>query len=92
MITIHNPGANMDKNLLELYSDYLISSFSSTTATGLSNLLEGNISHDKITRFLSSEQYGSKDLWQLAKLMNKDYYLFHLLSEMIRFELFQQEI
>lgn len=57
----------MDKNLLELYSDYLISSFSSTTATGLSNLLEGNISHDKITRFLSNEQYGSKELWLLAK-------------------------
>ncbi len=57
----------MDKNLLELYSDYLISSFGFTTATGLSNLLEGNISHDKITRFLSSEQYGSKDIWLLAK-------------------------
>jgi hypothetical protein len=59
----------MDKNLLELYSDYLISSFSLTTATGLSNLLEGSISHDKITRFLSSEQYSSKDLWLLAKPM-----------------------
>ena len=60
-------GGNMDKNLLELYSDYLISSFSYTTATGLSNLLESSISHDKITRFLSSKQYSSKDLWLLAK-------------------------
>ena len=67
MESIHNPGGNMDKNLLELYSDYLISSFSITTATGLSNLLEGNISHDKITRFLSSQQYDSKDLWLLTK-------------------------
>jgi hypothetical protein len=57
----------MEKNLLELYSDYLISSFSYTTSTGLSNILDGRISHDKITRFLSREQYGSKELWQLAK-------------------------
>ena len=59
----------MDKNLLELYSDYLISSFSYTTATDLSVLLEGSISHDKITRFLSHEQYSSKDFWLLAKPM-----------------------
>ena len=57
----------MDNNILELYSDYLICSFSYTTATGLSNLLEGSISHDKITRFLSSEQYSSKDFWLIAK-------------------------
>jgi hypothetical protein len=57
----------MDKDLLDLYSDYLICSFSSTTATGLSNLLGGNISHDKITRFLSGEPYSSKDLWLFAK-------------------------
>jgi hypothetical protein len=57
----------MDKTILELYTDYLLSSFSYTTATGLSSLLEGNISHDKITRFLSSEQYSSKDLWLLSK-------------------------
>jgi hypothetical protein len=53
--------------MLELYTDYLISSFSYTTATGLSALLDDLISHDKITRFLSKEQFSSKDLWQLAK-------------------------
>ena len=57
----------MDRNLLELYSDYMISSFSYTTATGLSNLLDYLISHDKITRLLSKEQFTSKDLWHLAK-------------------------
>jgi len=57
----------MNQELLELYTDYLISSFSYTTATGLSNMLEGAISHDKITRFLSSEQYGSKEFWHLVK-------------------------
>ncbi len=37
----------MDKNLLELYSDYLLSSFGATTATGLSALLEGAISRSR---------------------------------------------
>ncbi len=37
------------------------------TATGLSEILEGEISHDKITRFLSKEEYTSKELWQLVK-------------------------
>jgi len=42
----------MNKELLDLYTDYLISSFSYTTATGLSSMLGGTISHDKVTRFL----------------------------------------
>ncbi len=57
----------MDKEMLELYSDYLLSSFSYTTATGLSKMLDNKISHDKITRFLSAREYTSKDLWQLVK-------------------------
>ena len=59
----------MDKQLLDLYSDYLISSFGLTTATGLSTLLDGTISHDKITRFLSGSDFTSTDLWQLVKSM-----------------------
>lgn len=53
--------------LAEIYSDYLIASFGLTTATGLSNLLDGEISHDKITRFLASKIKTSKDLWQFVK-------------------------
>jgi len=53
--------------IAEIYSDYLIASFGLTTATGLSNLLDGQISHDKITRFLSSKLKTSKDLWQFVK-------------------------
>lgn len=53
--------------LAEIYSDYLISSFGLTTATGLSKLLDGAISHDKITRFLSSKAKTSKDLWHFVK-------------------------
>jgi len=57
----------MDKELLELYSDYLLSSFSYTTATGLSIMTEGEISHDKVTRFLSEQDFSSKDLWKIVK-------------------------
>jgi hypothetical protein len=57
----------MDKPLLELYTDYLMSSFSHTTATGLSILSEGKISHDKVTRFLSSEDFTSSKMWKLIK-------------------------
>lgn len=42
----------MDKRLMDLYADYLISSFGPTTATGLSRLLGAGLSHDKVTRFL----------------------------------------
>jgi len=55
------------QQLLDLYSDYLISSFGATTATGLSKLLEGDLSHDQITRFLSGPEGTAADLWQLVK-------------------------
>ena len=53
--------------LICIYTDYLICSFGSTTATGLSALLGGSLSHDKITRFLSEEEFTSKSLWHLVK-------------------------
>lgn len=57
----------MDKEILDLYTDYLLVSTSQTTATGMSDMLEGSLSHDKITRFLSRDDFTSKDLWQLVK-------------------------
>lgn len=57
----------MSDKLLDLYTDYLISSFGQVTATGLSRLLNGEVSHDQITRFLSSEPKRSADLWHIAK-------------------------
>jgi hypothetical protein len=53
--------------LLDLYSDYLISAFGQTTATGLSTLLDGEISHDQVQRLLAGEAQTSADLWRLAK-------------------------
>lgn len=55
------------QSLLDLYVDYLISSFSYTTATGLSRLVDEEISHDTISRLLSGEAFGSSDLWHIAK-------------------------
>ena len=56
-----------DKELLDLYSEYLISAFGQTTATGLSALMDGAISHDRIQRFLAGRQFSSADLWQVVK-------------------------
>jgi hypothetical protein len=57
----------MNKEQLELYTDYLLSTFGYATATGLSEMVNGQVSHDQITRFLSGEEYTSKDLWHEVK-------------------------
>lgn len=53
--------------MLDLYTDYLICSFGQASATGLARLLDHQISHDAVTRFLSSEPKTSAALWQLVK-------------------------
>ena len=53
--------------MLEIYSDYLISSFGQTSTTVLSRLLDNTISHDQITRFLEQGVAVSRTLWLLAK-------------------------
>ena len=57
----------MKKADLDLYTDYLLSTFGAATATGLSAMVEGDVSHDQVTRFLSAQEYTSKDLWQQVK-------------------------
>jgi hypothetical protein len=52
---------------LDLYTDYLLSSTGPTTATGLSRLLNGALSHDHVTRWLSQTTYGPADIWRQAK-------------------------
>ena len=59
----------MTKNnsrLLDIYTDYLLSSFGATTATGLASILP-EVSHDAITRFLSQDTLTSRDLWKIVK-------------------------
>jgi hypothetical protein len=46
----------MKREILDLYTDYLISSFGQTTATGLAQLMERAISHDQVTRMLSIQK------------------------------------
>ena len=59
----------MKNTELELYTDYLLSTFGAATATGLSAMVEGDVSHDRITRLLSKQAYASKDLWLQVKAM-----------------------
>lgn len=62
----------MDKTNFDLYTDYLLSTFGAATATGLSAMVEGEVSHDRITRLLSGRDYTSKDLWQQVKSMVRE--------------------
>ncbi len=57
----------MNHQLLDLYSDYLLSSFGATTAVGLSQLTSGQVSHDQVSRMLNSEQLDAKAWWKLVK-------------------------
>ena len=56
-----------DDELLDLYSDYLISAFGQTTGTGLAALLEGQVSHDRVQRFLAGTPATSAELWRRVK-------------------------
>jgi len=57
----------VDQELLDIYSDYLIAQNQYATAVGLSDLLEGRISHDRVTRFLNGKESSSKELWEYIK-------------------------
>ena len=53
--------------MLDIYTDYLISQNFHATATVLSRLLDGDLSHDQVTRFLNKDELTSKHLWQYVK-------------------------
>jgi hypothetical protein len=58
----------MKTNHLELYTDYLmVNAAGYATATGLSSMMEGEVSHDQITRLLSKQEFSSKNLWKEVK-------------------------
>jgi len=57
----------MKTDYLELYTDYLISGNGYATATGLSAMMDNEISHDQVTRFLSKNEFTSKELWKKVK-------------------------
>jgi hypothetical protein len=62
-----------EQQLIDLYTDYLILSTRQTTATGLSSLTDGKLSHDSITRFLTSREYNGKSLWLKNKSIVRKY-------------------
>ena len=53
--------------MLDIYTDYLISQNKYATATGLSEMVDGDISHDQVSRFLRKNEFDSKALWQYVK-------------------------
>lgn len=55
------------KKLLDLYTDFLICSTGLVTATGLSLIVDKEVSHDQITRMLSKDDYTNIDLWKDVK-------------------------
>jgi hypothetical protein len=57
----------MGREILDLYSDYLLYSNGQAAAIGLSKILEEEISRDKTTRFLPSECFNEKTLWKKVK-------------------------
>ena len=60
----------MNKDLFDLYIDYLIYSTAQTTANQLSRMLDGDVSHDQVTRFVSNQTFSSKDLRWLFSSTN----------------------
>lgn len=59
--------------LLDLYTDYLQVTFGQASATGLSNLLDSAVSHDKFTRLLSTNEFSSIDLWLSVKALVREH-------------------
>ena len=54
-------------DMLDIYTDYLICQNKHATATGLSEMVDGEFSHDKVTRFLRHNSFDSKMLWAYVK-------------------------
>ncbi|SFN14348.1 hypothetical protein [Nitrosomonas communis] len=57
----------MKTKYIDLYTDYLISTTGYARATELPAMLDGKMSHDQVTRFLTERKYTSKDLWREVK-------------------------
>lgn len=51
----------MKTNHLELYTDYvMVNATGYATATGLSAMMEGEVSYERITRLLSKQEFTAK--------------------------------
>lgn len=54
-------------NLSELYEELLLISPGLVTATGISKVMDNEVSHDKITRLLSGGTFSEIYIWRKAK-------------------------
>ena len=52
---------------LDRYTDYLLSSFGQTSATNMARLMDDQISHDDVTRFLNQPHQIGQTLWKTVK-------------------------
>ena len=82
----------MNTKYFDLYTDYLAVTFGYATAAGLSHMLDGNISHDKFTRFPADGEWSSRNLWK--KGINMLNCLYHVgdVSVPAAFELIRKPI
>lgn len=55
------------QTILDLHTDYLLSSFGQTSGTGLSQLTDGVVGHDAVTDGLNQLQGDNRTLWQQVK-------------------------
>jgi hypothetical protein len=58
---------------LDLYTDYLLSSFGQTSATNMARLMDDQISHDDVTRFLSQPLQIGQTLWKTVKPLVREH-------------------
>jgi len=58
---------------LDLYTDFLLTTTNQASATNLSKVVEGAVTHDSITRLLRENEFSSKDLWQSVKPLLKEH-------------------
>ena len=57
----------MNQKVFDLYTDFLISALGPATATGMARVLDGQVSHDQVTRLLADAAKTSADLWRISK-------------------------
>src|SRR5438094_217503 len=58
-----------NQQIADLYTDFLIVCPKQATATGLSEMLTGEVNHDQVTRLLSSGSISARQLWETVKPM-----------------------
>ena len=59
------------QSIADLYADYLLAAFGATTATGLSQRLEGEVSHAQGTRYWAGAKKTAAERWRTVKAFGR---------------------